>query len=1127
MAFVLVLLLTISTMVQVESRSADINKSNEESKQAALLSLQMAIGKLQETAGLDQRVTAPALSVAGLNADDVVGAKNLTGVWRSWEGLDHDKTSGLPEAPDYDLKLKVGETDIDSSNEERFLTWLVSSYDPDDYKYGSTISSGNLPSLTEGTDTVKLLSTGTLGDDADEDDEVHVVPTELADGNSAIAWWIQGENTKALMQEAPDEPTDEWEWAARLASAGRADTSLFQSLDESALSKLFSRQSLDVAYSGTSSSSQAFSGEYFHDVTTFSRGLLTNTAIGGWRKDLSLMSENFDDLADSGLPFFTLSPGNYTSASKYGAVGTEIDTLALIYPFGIQLGLIGVDTAAPNASSMSWASLVNYMTLYKELDSSSAIEKPVFPLKQVQTKATGNTSRTDEVTNALLPVRLYWIFSYRSVKGSDDSYTPYLAYQPVVTMWNPYNVAVKVTTDYTIGSFADRSPFQFSFQVGDAEYNNINAADVFGNGKNSYSVSIKTSNSTNQIWKPGEARIYSSNADVYNSGSKSINVQPGYRTNGGFLYEITSNTGAGSDPFIAEVTYDNETKSSSSVDYILSVISFGKETVFDTGYWMNSAMDVIESANPIPEIVNDDETLSSVSGDGNEEPFLVAIYGLRNTETYGVPTVGYYQNKLITGGKEKDMDYSQSSYDWQFFAPNSWDSDVLPSSDPDLAEGDDESGYLGTSFRDDVGLARLSVGEIPVRPLTSLGQLQNFDLAYNNFTSPSIAHPLGNSRASSFIAANEINGAYLEDTSYEEVSLDHSYVANHLFFDDWFVSSIAPKLSSWSTVEDETLEEVYTKHISEEESLPNAFYLPSSDAVSGVSDFNIGDTDSWREVAAELEVEGMFNINSTSVTAWTAILSTLRDAEVPQLEVGQSDWSLTSETSDGVKVSRMLFSSDVENSGSAGSEVLADHIVLTDAQIAALANEIVEQIHERGPFLSLSEFVNRRLTSNSSEVDLAMGGAIEAALNTLAGSGSEDPNWKITNPSSGYADEITGIPTDESVHKFKEAALGYIAYGYPGWITQADILRPIAPILSARDDTFTIRAYGDVRDPITNEILSQSWCEAVVKRQADYIDNTDYKYVDPSESTLNSELNKRFGRRFEVIHFRWLDSTDV
>ncbi|CAA6680225.1 Unannotated, partial [Lentimonas sp. CC4] len=60
MAFVLLLILSISTLVQVEQASSANTVARMKARQAALLSLDLAMGKLQETAGLDQRVTAPA-----------------------------------------------------------------------------------------------------------------------------------------------------------------------------------------------------------------------------------------------------------------------------------------------------------------------------------------------------------------------------------------------------------------------------------------------------------------------------------------------------------------------------------------------------------------------------------------------------------------------------------------------------------------------------------------------------------------------------------------------------------------------------------------------------------------------------------------------------------------------------------------------------------------------------------------------------------------------------------------------------------------------------------------------------------------------------------------------------------
>jgi len=60
MAFVLLLLLSITTLVQVETQGSQIQLQQMEAEQAALLGLQLALGELQKTAGPDQRVSATA-----------------------------------------------------------------------------------------------------------------------------------------------------------------------------------------------------------------------------------------------------------------------------------------------------------------------------------------------------------------------------------------------------------------------------------------------------------------------------------------------------------------------------------------------------------------------------------------------------------------------------------------------------------------------------------------------------------------------------------------------------------------------------------------------------------------------------------------------------------------------------------------------------------------------------------------------------------------------------------------------------------------------------------------------------------------------------------------------------------
>ena len=109
-------------------------------------------------------------------------------------------------------------------------------------------------------------------------------------------------------------------------------------------------------------------------------------------------------------------------------------------------------------------------------------------------------------------------------------------------------------------------------------------------------------------------------------------------------------------------------------------------------------------------------------------------------------------------------------------------------------------------------------------------------------------------------------------------------------------------------------------------------------------------------------------------------------------------------------------------------------------------------------------------------------------------------------------------------YQFSNAAVGNSAYGLPGWVRQADILRPIAPTLAARDDTFTIRAYGDARDKSGTIIKARAVCEVTVTRDRDFVDPTD-----AAETAVlpTAAVNQLFGRRFKIISFCWVSPAEV
>jgi hypothetical protein len=107
---------------------------------------------------------------------------------------------------------------------------------------------------------------------------------------------------------------------------------------------------------------------------------------------------------------------------------------------------------------------------------------------------------------------------------------------------------------------------------------------------------------------------------------------------------------------------------------------------------------------------------------------------------------------------------------------------------------------------------------------------------------------------------------------------------------------------------------------------------------------------------------------------------------------------------------------------------------------------------------------------------------------------------------------------------FPEALEGPVAYGSAAYVDQADILRNFAAQLTPRGDTFVIRTYGDALDG-NGSVVACAWCEAVVQRVPEYSDPADEAHV--RQAGLKSTFNKAFGRKLEIVSFRWLNPDEV
>jgi len=1140
MVLLTIIALGLLTLSSISLRAASSGSDRSVARANARLALMLAMGDLQKQAGLDTRVTAKA---------DILDANNppVLGVWKSWEGTDHElsgSAQGRPISPgNYTTKKK-----------ERFLSWLVS---------GNT---SILPNTTKGPTKAILLGDNSVGSGTTREKlQVHLTPTTLTVGNQSggFAWWVSGENQKARLPK-PYQPTadNSGRWTMNLKSHAVADPKPFRMdillTDATPANKAISLNQSDlISTAATLKTSQ----EFFHDLSSSSVGLLTNVATGGWKKDLSLLTENWSLAGTSGLPFFRYAPGQdllYTIPIP----GNASPDKSLIYPWSSYRGTAANIPIYQHGAVSSWENMKDYVTAYRD--------------KGITTSSTGvasinptcSVSIGGDIFNFLhkvrvIPViaRMQWVFSHTAgtppppAAGQPElpagSMEPRLLLTPVITMWNPYNVEMTFNRGPLVFTVPKPLPAALQYNVNgvqNAAYNSLLAGNLNNSPALSTSGSLNYQISAAFTLKPGETKVFSPSSPIPAAADATaiLELQPGYRSKGGHFFTLKNDAGAsiiapGTATIKANAKFDttyNDIYTGVGI-YLDMKIGGSPHLAYRMAYKPAVAAMVYKPVTGLAE-----STYLSVIASA-PSPFMTTVFGARMASNTHIAAKGFVQssplvNYTAMGGKDKVESNIQKHYGGTNHPVNSpfdYSFTALVPNDSKLPNESDTTnrGYIVTGFTKADGLSRCVIDELPLRPLQSLAELQNWDLRYENPVPPFSFNIIGNSDATPLLPADAVVNSVDVIPSLSPTNLQHddSYCANHLLFDDWFFSSIAPDPTTFGT-SGRSLQQTYTDFVSGISPLGNRAYVALAQdtgfAATSTGNANtlytnyVSKSDSWKTIASRLEVEGMFNVNSTSVTAWRALLGHARNQKVPFMKDTGAAWSVELSNQSDYPFSRFSIAGDSEakSAGSSGAfpgaTEFSGYRILDEKLLDALATEIVKQVRLRGPFLSLSEFINRQLSSG----DLALAGTIQAALNELAKSSSTNPYAGIVaannNPSSANP-----ASAGDAEYKFPDAAVGQATYGLPGWTRQADVLRSLAPIMTARDDTFTIRAYGDARDKSGN-ITARATCEAVVRRTADYLDPADLPEV---TGTPTKPINQVFGRRFQLVSFRWLSPSEL
>jgi len=421
-----------------------------------------------------------------------------------------------------------------------------------------------------------------------------------------------------------------------------------------------------------------------------------------------------------------------------------------------------------------------------------------------------------------------------------------------------------------------------------------------------------------------------------------------------------------------------------------------------------------------------------------------------------------------------------------------------------------DRGSFITAHRD--GLKFGTHYEIPLAPVQSLPGLNGANLAGSGYL-PRFESPIGNSLAHPLLRPDEVQA-----TSASGYALvDHSFLLNTALFDHYYFSGLADQTGAF-------LPGRPTRHLAEaffagRERLPDQRLIPVLPASVSASEAaaRLADPEAYRKIAVSQAVRGAFNVNSTSVNAWRAMLASIQAARQPCCLVGPGSDHPTMTDLGPADARRARFSRFRLPNGSATAsdpeyacwQAPRD---LTESELDRLARAVVRQVRSRGPFLSLGEFVNRQLGPQADVRTLR--GALQAAIDE-ADLNDEAASAGILITEAMVADHHYATPA---------AATGPSAQGAPGFLTQADLLAALGNAATVRSDTFRVRAYGESRDA-AGAVVARATCEAVVQRIADYLDPADPADLRPDE--LASLPNRAFGRRFVIRSIRWLDPSEI
>jgi hypothetical protein len=1126
-------LLSLST---VALRSSVADRAQAEARANARLAMLLALGQLQKHAGDDRRISRsadqiPADTDGGASAA-APGRRFWTAIYKSWDG----KVQLRPQP--------------------EWLAWLVSDPDPSG-------ASEQAPTLAEATgQRVELVGSATAGGQAEDVVEVGKVGVR-SNGRTTgrLAWWTGDQGMKAMLATPPVEAAENLaEVRGRLQAAPRHGVEV-ASTEGGKPFRGFDRTDprlpalTDWPQASLFAADRETPKELFHDLAARTSGLLVNVREGGFRRDLSMEFEKpLRDRTTAALYTVSGEKGiSFEELHAYYNLHRKLEPVSGRFTTGgnIPLGTMGLklkDTPGANQS-----------------DEAFHFKMPIVVSLQVAISLQARPQGSDR----------------------DQIYRLYVVIDPILTFWNPLDVPVVIPS----GAWMTFNFFQFPYTIDVSSgvdrwecplVASLSGSTVNAERDNNF-AGLRVGELEQLVFKPGEVIKVSQSGDLRvegNTSNHALQGKSGFNFGGGVARPLRDKAGRTLDlKANASITYTmkpngfttGKTSQSGATlsgsnqhtrhfglqyhEFFIGTdrpnqggLGYGGISIdFDFGntrakpgvIWQAGTpgtkpprdriyADRRELANVFPTFgARDTRPLSVAQLAAAKAPILMYSYSAKTEKTSptGTRTLLRFNPRAhrldfyALDEYERDL----QPFDFQVEALNSWVNRRLETSTNGNA-------YFGGSYDAADGTSFVTTHSVPQEPIHSLGALQHsmangFEMQapQQGYTAlnarqpmlPQVSHPIGNSSAPAVLSSYETS----RTISGGRPVADHSYLANLALWDEWFFSSVSPQQATTYSSR-RSQRQVATQFLEGSEPLPITHYRPdlgnlqATEALAKLFSGTGVKAGAEELMASLIRVEGMFNINSTSVEAWRVLLSSLLAESIATRDEG-GKLSLTA-ASPQVPVTGLMAPLDVTADAKAAVPVRdpkqwVGRRVLNDEEITLLAEAIVREVRKRGPFLSLADFVNRRVGSNP---ELARAGAIQSALDA-----DEVPINKA------YNDGERAVPKDVAQRlPFPAAEEGPRSAGIAGIVKQADLLTPLAPILSARSDTFLIRAYGEALDG-EGKVSARAWCEAEVQRGSEFITGEEPRDTHPDD--LKNAIDQTFGRRFEIVSFRWLGPREL